>query len=169
MTDRPPTATAPVALAPPTAGETGPSFDADAADRLRAAIGRLSRRLRPIVGGSGLTPSEISVLFTVVRHGPLGLSELAEREALNPTMLSRIVMALSELGLIRREATPEDRRAATVTATAAGRRMRARVHSERSRALGGYVRGLEEADRRALLAALPALEHLAAATGEPRP
>jgi DNA-binding MarR family transcriptional regulator len=143
-------------------------LDADAADRLRAVIGKLSRRLRPTVAGSALTPSEISVLFTVVRRGPLGLSELAEIEAMNPTMVSRVTLQLVELGLIRREARPDDRRAATVSATAAGRRMRERVHVERSRALGEYVGGLEVSQQEALLAALPALEELAERIGEVR-
>ena len=57
-------------------------------DRLRAVIGRLSRRLRGTSAGAGLTPSQASILFTVVRKGPIGLSELAELESINPTMLS---------------------------------------------------------------------------------
>jgi hypothetical protein len=86
------------------AGDTRSTpFDGDAAARLRMAIGKLSRRLRPTVAGSGLSPSQISALFTIVRRGPLGLSELAELEALNPTMLSRIIVHLCDLGLIRRE------------------------------------------------------------------
>jgi DNA-binding MarR family transcriptional regulator len=144
-------------------------IDADSADRLRAAIGRLSRRLRPTVAAAGLTPSQISVLFTIVRRGPLGLSELAELEAMNPTMVSRITVQLSELGLIRRESRPEDRRAATVSATAAGKRVRERVHSERARALSAYLRELDESQQAALLAALPALEELAELIGERRP
>jgi DNA-binding MarR family transcriptional regulator len=145
------------------------AFDAEAADRLRAAIGKLSRRLRTTVASGGLTPSQTSVLFTVVRRGPLGLSELAEVEAMNPTMLSRMTAQLGELGLIRREPRPDDRRAATVVATAAGRRLRQRVHIERARVLSEYVHGLEEAERDALLRAIPALEVLAGRLGERRP
>jgi len=141
-------------------------FDADSTDRLRAAIGKLSRRLRPTVAASGLTPSQVSVLFTVVRREPLGLSELAEIEAMNPTMVSRIVVQLCELGLIKRESRAEDRRAATVTATASGRRVRERVHRERSRALGEHVLDLTEREREALLSALPALERLVELVGE---
>jgi len=37
--------------------------------RLRAAIGKLSRRLRPTLAGSRLTPSQTAVLFAVVRIG----------------------------------------------------------------------------------------------------
>ena len=55
-----------------------PQTDTDQTARLRAVIGRLSRRLRPTSAGSELTPSQTSVLFTIVRLGPLGLSDVAE-------------------------------------------------------------------------------------------
>lgn len=137
--------------------------EAEASDAasLRGAIGKLSRRLRPTVAGSGLTPSQISVLFSIVRVGPLGLSELAELEGLNPTMLSRITAQLCEAGLIRRDAHSSDRRAAVVSATAAGRRMRERVHRERTRVLSGYLSQLQASQRELLWASLPVLEELA--------
>ncbi len=129
--------------------------------RLRAAIGRLSRRLRPTVAGSQLTPSQISVLFTIVRNGPLGLSDVAELESLNPTMLSRFIGQLTDAGLIRRTADPDDRRAALVEATAQGRRLRERIHRERTSALQRYVDELDESQRETLWRALPVLEELA--------
>ncbi|MHB8240486.1 MAG: MarR family winged helix-turn-helix transcriptional regulator [Solirubrobacteraceae bacterium] len=135
--------------------------EAEDAARLRAVIGRLSRRLRPTLAGSALTPSQISVLFTVVRRGPLGLSELAQVESLNPTMLSRITAQLCDSGLIRRLADPGDRRAAFVQATAAGKRMRERIHRERTQALGAHVSELDEHQRELLWQALPVLEELA--------
>ncbi|HEX4465592.1 MAG TPA: MarR family transcriptional regulator [Solirubrobacteraceae bacterium] len=130
-------------------------------ERLRAAIGRLSRRLRPTVAGSGLTPSEISVLFSTVRLGPIRLSELAQIESLNPTMLSRIAARLGEQGLITRTEDPDDRRSAFVSATAAGLRLRERVQRERAAALGAHVDALSDDQREALWAALPVLEELA--------
>jgi DNA-binding MarR family transcriptional regulator len=141
-----------------------PEFDpaqAESSARLRAVIGRLSRRLRPTVAGSGLTPSQISVLVTVVRRGPIRLSELAEIESLNPTMLSRITAQLCDSGLILRSADPGDRRSAFVQATTAGRRIRERIHRERTQALSAHVEELEEHQRQALWAALPVLEELA--------
>ncbi|HEY1777692.1 MAG TPA: MarR family transcriptional regulator [Solirubrobacteraceae bacterium] len=144
-------------------------LDDESADRLRAAIGRLARRLRPTVAATGMTPTQISVLFTIARRGPLGISELAEIEAINPTMLSRVVVQLCELGLIRRESRPDDRRAATVTATPAGRRMRERVHRERARALAEYVAELQDTEQMELVAALPALERLVELIDERRP
>ena len=136
-------------------------FDAEAIDRLRAVIGKLSRRLRTTVAAGDLTPSQISVLFTIVRRGPIGVAELAEFEAMNPTMVSRVTARLGELGLIQRDQRSDDRRSATVAATAAGRRLRQRVHLERSRALREHVAELDEAERAALLGAIPALEALA--------
>jgi DNA-binding MarR family transcriptional regulator len=135
--------------------------EAESVARLRAVIGRLSRRLRPTVAGSGLAPSQISVLFTIVRLGPLRLSQVAEIESLNPTMLSRITARLCDSGLIRRSADPADRRAAFVEATPAGRRMRERIHRERTQALSRHVQDLDSDQREALWEALPVLEQLA--------
>lgn len=137
------------------------STEAESTARLRVVIGKLSRRLRPTVAGSGLTPSQTSVLFTIVRLAPIGLSELAGVESLNPTMLSRITAQLCDAGLISRSADPDDRRAAFVQVTAAGRRMRERIHRERTLALSAHVEQLEEHERRALWEALPVLEELA--------
>lgn len=134
---------------------------AESTARLRAVIGKLSRRLRPTLAGSGLTPSQISVLFTIVQLGPLGLGKLAEIEGVNPTMLSRITAQLCEAGLIRRSPDPGDRRAAVVQASAAGRRLRERIHRERTLALSEHVEELDEREREALWRALPVLEELA--------
>ncbi len=143
--------------------------EADEPDRLRAAIGRLNRGLRASHTDARLTPSQVSVLFTVVRKGPLGLSDLAAIEGLNPTMLSRVTAQLTERGLIRRRADSDDRRAAVVEATAAGRRQRERIHRARSRVLAEHVEQLSEDERRLLWKALPVLEELAdAVAGRPR-
>jgi DNA-binding MarR family transcriptional regulator len=141
----------------------------EASERLRAVIGKLSRRLRPTVAGSGLSPSQISVLFTVVRLVPIGLSELAGIESLNPTMLSRITAQLCDAGLIVRSADPGDRRQAFVAATAAGRRIRERIHRERTRALSAIVEELDDRRREALWEALPVLEELAGRLPGARP
>ena len=137
--------------------------------RLRVAIGVLARALRHTTAGAGLTPSELSTLSAVSSAGPIGLSELAALERLNPTMLSRIAGKLSDAGLIARMAAPDDRRAALVDVTRAGRRRHARIQAERTASLARHLEALSEADAAALLAALPALEALAASVrDEPR-
>jgi DNA-binding MarR family transcriptional regulator len=135
--------------------------------RLRAAIGRLSRRLRRTAASAGLTPSEISVLLTIARRGPLRLTDLAETEAINPTMISRICGRLADLGLISRSPDPSDRRAALVDATAAGRRIRKRIHRERTEVLEAHLASLSEPERELLAAAVPLLERLAQSIAEP--
>ena len=74
------------------------TLDIETAGTLRAVIGRLSRRLRPTPAAlaAGLTPTRSSVLLTVVREGPVKLSDLADIEAINPTQLSRAVAHLLE-------------------------------------------------------------------------
>jgi DNA-binding MarR family transcriptional regulator len=135
--------------------------DEDSGVRLRAAVGRLARRLRETKAGSGLTPTQISVLFTIARHGPLSLTELAEREALNPTMLSRVLGNLCESGLARRTTDTADRRVALAEATATGRRLRERIQRERSVALAAHLAQLGSGDRQSIIDAIPALETLA--------
>jgi DNA-binding MarR family transcriptional regulator len=138
---------------------------ADTATRLRSVVGRLARQLRSTHAGAGLTPTQISVLFSVARRGPLRVSELAEIEGLNPTMLSRVIAALAGDGLLARSADPTDRRAALVDATPAGRRMREKIHRERSAALGARLEALSPAELDLVAAALPALEALADQVG----
>ena len=67
---------------------------------------RISRRLRPTKAGAGFTPTEISVLETVAKRGPIRLSDLAAVEGMNPTMLSRVARKLEAPGLIRRHPHP---------------------------------------------------------------
>jgi DNA-binding MarR family transcriptional regulator len=142
----------------------------DTATRLRAAIGRLSRRLRPTEAArsAGLTPTRLAVLLTVNRRGPMRLSELAESEGINPTMLSRVTAELVNAGLLARSSDEEDRRAAWVTATAHGKRLAERIRRERTDAVKVALDGLSEGDRRRLERALPALEQLAEELRETR-
>jgi DNA-binding MarR family transcriptional regulator len=150
---------------------SAPILDVETAARLRIAIGRLSRRLRTTSAGSaaGLTPTRISVLLTVVRDGPIRLSELAEAESLNPTMLSRVIADLVDADLLARVSDDGDRRAAWVNATAAGKRLAERMRRERTDALNEALVGLSAADRSQLEQALPALEGLAEQLKRRRP
>jgi len=139
------------------------ALDLNTAARLRASIGKLSRRLRPTAAGAaaGLTPTRISVLFTIARLGPIRLSDLAEEEGLNPTMLSRVVADFADSGLVTRVCDPGDRRAALVQATVAGRKLCERMRGERTDVLDLALGALEDDDRRAIEEALPVLARIA--------
>jgi DNA-binding MarR family transcriptional regulator len=139
------------------------AIDLETTARLRAVIGRLSRRLRPTptAVAAGLTPTRISVLLTVVRESRIRLSDLSALEAINPTQLSRTIAQLVDAGLVERSPDEGDRRAAWVKATAAGKKLAERIRRERTDALNVALEGLSGEERERILAALGALEELA--------
>ena len=150
-------------------GDTASAARAETAARLRTAVGRLSRRIRPTRVGAELTLTEATVLATTARNGPVGLSWLAREEGMNPTMLSRVVWRLEDAGLLARRPDPRDRRAALVDATPAGRKLHEKIRAERADALSQLIEHLGVAEREALDAALPVLEQLARDLKDRRP
>lgn len=135
--------------------------------RLRGVIGRLARQLNETSTGEGLTPTQYSVLGLVRSRGPLGLAALTELEGLNPTMLSRVVKALDEQGLIRRLPDPSDLRAARAEITPDGERVHERVRQQRARVLSECLGRLPVEITATLTAAVPAMEALAEALRNP--
>jgi DNA-binding MarR family transcriptional regulator len=138
-------------------------MDDELVGRLRAVISRLARQLNETSTGEGLTPTQYSVLGLIRGRGPLGLAELTELEGLNPTMLSRVVRALDEQGLISRLPDPSDLRAARVEVTPEGEQVHNRVKQQRARVLSECLGRLAPQTAAALLEAVPAMEALAEA------
>jgi DNA-binding MarR family transcriptional regulator len=103
------------------------------------------------------------VLGTIVRRGPLRLSELSAIEGLNPTTLSRVAGKLDARGLVTRTQDPHDGRVAHLDATQVGRELYDAIRSKRTDALRLAFRQLSEDERRTLTEALPVLESLAEA------
>jgi DNA-binding MarR family transcriptional regulator len=136
-------------------------MDDETVIRLRRVILRLARQLNAASVGEGLTPTQASVLGIVARRGPLGLTELTEIEGLNPTMLSRVISKLDSFGLIKRLRDPDDFRAARVEVTPEGTEAYQRIAAQRAAILSGRVADLPPEQEAALIAALPALDHLA--------
>lgn len=146
--------------------ETAATEELDVATRLRVSVARISRRLQRATSDVPLTASEMAVLATTARLGPLGLGQLATAEAMNPTMLSRVVRALEETGLLSRVEDPEDRRAAKVALTPDGHQLVERVRTEKADALHRALDRLRPPERALVERALPALEALAEALRE---
>jgi DNA-binding MarR family transcriptional regulator len=129
--------------------------------RLRMALGRISRSVDRQVPGDGLSPTQLIVLGAVARKGSIGMGELADTEAINPTMLSRIVGKLEAGGLVARRADAADGRAVRVEITAAGTRLHKRRRQGRNNLFAGHISELPADVGSSLLEALPALEALA--------
>ncbi len=133
--------------------------DEELAARLRLAVGRLNRRIR-IDDKESLPPLQLSTLVTVENHGPLRLSELARREAVTAPTMSRVLTALDDAGLVCRAADPGDARGVLISISASGVSRLAELRSHRTALIARRLDRLDEQQRRALEAALPALEAL---------
>lgn len=131
----------------------------DLATRLRLAVGRLARRLRA-ESAEQLTPSQISALASIDRHGELTIGELAEIEHIKPPSMTRIVAVLEEAGLVTRRPGESDRRVSRISLSKSGRGAVARIRDARSAFLAGQIGMLSPRDRSAIERALPALERL---------
>jgi DNA-binding MarR family transcriptional regulator len=144
-----------------TTPQGSPAIDEESVIRLRDAIMRVGRRLRTTAAEEDLTATQSGVLATLVREGPRGAGGLAAAEAVNPTMLSRVLAHLEERGLVQRRPSDDDARCTLVAATPAGRRMIGRLRARRAAVLGERLAALGPQEAAALVAALPALEALA--------
>ncbi|MBC8091738.1 MAG: MarR family transcriptional regulator [Pseudonocardia sp.] len=139
---------------------TGPDDDlTELAAHLRLAVGRLNRRIR-IDGRESIPPLQLSALVTVEAHGPLRLSELARREAVTAPTMSRVLSALDEQGLVIRTPDPQDARGVLITLSELGGTRLAEVRSHRTALVARRLTRLDDAQRAALAAAMPALEAL---------
>jgi DNA-binding MarR family transcriptional regulator len=132
----------------------------ESADQLRRVVGRLGRTLRLTHVDGSLSPSQREVLSTIVRRGPLRLSELAAEEGLNPTMLSRIVGRLETAKLVTRTPDQGDARVVHLAATEAGQAVWEEIRNERTDALLFALGKLPADQRRTIEQALPVLETL---------
>jgi len=99
-----------------------------ASHELRLVLGRVIRRLR----AEATLPLRVTtVLSRLEREGPLGTSDLAERERMRPQSMAETVKELEAEGWVRRDADPSDGRRQLVTLTAGGRKALAADRSRR--------------------------------------
>jgi DNA-binding MarR family transcriptional regulator len=142
-------------------------FTPDDITRLRISLARIAKLVDRQVSGEGLSRTQMSVLGTVVRVGPVGASELADIEGLNPTMVSRIIGKLEDAGLVTRTIHPDDRRAVLVQVTKEGAQLQRRLRRLRTALFAERLGRLPDALADELLGALPAIEELAEAMRRP--
>lgn len=144
-------------------------FDKEEVGRLRGALVRIARSIDRQVPTEGLTRSQVWLLSTIARKGPIGMGELAEFENMNPTTLSRMVGKMADAGLVERVSDGRDGRAVRVRLTVAGTALHDRLRVERSRLFAERLAELPERFAAELLGVLPALEALGELMRDPRP
>lgn len=131
------------------------------ANRLRLSATRLARRLRQ-ESDAGLTPSQLSALAAIDRHGPLTLGALAEVERVAPPSVTKAVAKLEGEGWVERRVDDADRRVTWVSLTPTGEKNLATIRQRRNVWLAARLAALDDDQRGRLADALDVLDELAA-------
>ncbi len=132
----------------------------DIANLLHEQFTRLTRQIRNIELPDGMTPERLSALAVIDRYGPISVTSLADYELVRPATMSRMVTALVNEGLARRQEDREDGRGVLVTTTAKGRRAFVRANAHRMDLLRAALNGLSAQQLSAMCSLASALEHL---------
>ncbi|SNR56628.1 DNA-binding transcriptional regulator, MarR family [Haloechinothrix alba] len=90
------------------------------ASRLRLAVVRLNRRLRAQRLSTNVSLTQLSALSTLHKCGAMTPGQLAAKEGVQPPSMTRVIVALEQLGYIARTAHPTDGRQAIVELSQAG-------------------------------------------------
>lgn len=106
------------------------------------------------------TPSQLTALSTLYRSGPMTLGELAAAERVKPPSMTRIVAALEERGLIRREPSSVDGRVVRVVVTEGGRKAQEEYRKRRDEWLHKRLERLSPEERAVVARASELLDEL---------
>jgi DNA-binding MarR family transcriptional regulator len=131
------------------------------ASELRVSLMRLGRRLRLERPDEGPTPTQLAVLGTLERHGPMTLGELAAHEKVQPPSMTRTTATLVERGLLTRVTAPTDRRQVQVAISDAGLALLREDRKRRDAWLAGRFDKLTSDERALLHQVAPLLDRLA--------
>lgn len=132
----------------------------DTAAQLRMGIVRTARRLRQEAAAeaTGLTPTSLSALATIDRHGPLTPSELAKLERVQRPTVTRTLGCLEREGLVARTPDPADGRSSLVSVNASGRERLRRLRGRKNAYLAKRMREMSAGDVATLERAAAILE-----------
>jgi DNA-binding MarR family transcriptional regulator len=97
--------------------------NADRVNQFLRGILALNRRVRAARPAGSVSLSELGILGSLHRLGPLAGTRLANEERLQPQSLTRLLAELQRSGLITRRRNENDRREMTVAITARGRKV----------------------------------------------
>ncbi len=134
----------------------------DTASSLRIGVMRLARRLRVERASDDLTSSQLAVLGTLRRHGPLPVGALAAHENVKPPSMTRTVACLEEAGLVTRRPSDTDGRQVVVELTPEAVRVMDDDRRRRDAWLARRLHDLSPDDVALLARVAPLLERLAA-------
>ena len=128
---------------------------------LRLSVMRLSRRLRNQRVNTAVTLTHLAALSTLKRHGPMSPGELAAYERVQPPSMTRVVVALENLGLVTRTPHPTDGRQVIIDLTPAAQELLADEARAREAWLSSRLQELSAEDRAVLREAAAIMDKLA--------
>ncbi|MDX6345267.1 MAG: hypothetical protein QOF84_57 [Streptomyces sp.] len=143
-----------------------PTVPAATAQRLQDAMKRLRARLRAESGqnATGLTATQLGVLASVIREGPVTAARLATLEHVSAQAITQTLTVLKAAGLVHGEPDPQDGRKKLISADPSATELIDRIlggrHSFLARAIDQVVAPDERED---VEKAIELLERLAEA------
>jgi DNA-binding MarR family transcriptional regulator len=111
-------------------------------------------------GGRDMSLTSLVTLATLDRAGPQRISDLARVEGVAQPSMTVLVGILERDGFVVRRGDPSDKRVVLIEVTAAGTDLVRRRRRAGAQAFAQLIEKLPSGESAALLAALPALEHL---------
>ncbi|MER7757700.1 MarR family transcriptional regulator [Kitasatospora sp. NPDC097643] len=129
------------------------------ADIGSALYGLATRAVRRLPRDLSLTSA--ATLATLERTGPRRITDLAASEGVTQPAMTVLVKVMEESGLVERRGDPSDKRVTLVCLTEAGTSYVQARRQAGVRAFVGLIDELTDDEVEALVAALPALRHLA--------
>ena len=128
---------------------------------LRLAVMRFSRRLRTQRVDTSVTLTHLAALSTLKRNGPMSPGELAAQERVQPPSMTRVVVALENMGLVTRTPHPTDGRQVIIGLTPAAEDLLSAEARAREAWLSGRLQELTADERTVLREAAEIMEKLA--------
>jgi DNA-binding MarR family transcriptional regulator len=129
--------------------------------QLARSVARLNRRLRQ-ERQTDLTPTQLSVLGSILKLGPSTPSAIAAHERVQPPSITRTLTCLVDEGLAIREPHPDDGRQVLISVSDKGDAVLAEERLRRDEWLAQRLAELTTAERKTLREATALLERLAA-------
>ena len=128
----------------------------------------LARQLREIAaaspvawGGIDLTFTQMRALFVLASREPVRVGDLARALGMSLASASALSERLGRLGYVARERGVEDQRTVLLVLSSKGTRLLDRLERQSTAHLSQAIRGMTEAERRALAVSLRAFVRLA--------
>ncbi|WP_232668718.1 MarR family winged helix-turn-helix transcriptional regulator [Pseudonocardia sp. TRM90224] len=142
--------------------------DETLAEAFWAVARQLRLRARETLTPWEITPAQSRAMMTLLRHGTIRLSALADHLGIAPRSTTEVVDALQDRGLVERQPDPQDRRATLVVLTPGGSEAAQAMREARAAESESFFNELNAEDRADLTRILGTLRQGATAAGKQR-